>query len=98
MKSLVAVHSAGIVHCDIRKSNILRFGDDVKSKKYQLIDFDHAVDVNDEVTFREGEQFDSRGWRFRRSDIGDKVSWGIADDYQMLLGMLMKYSDENIEW
>eukprot|EP00597_Dinobryon_sp_UTEXLB2267_P002739 CAMPEP_0170072194 /NCGR_PEP_ID=MMETSP0019_2-20121128/9897_1 /TAXON_ID=98059 /ORGANISM="Dinobryon sp., Strain UTEXLB2267" /LENGTH=556 /DNA_ID=CAMNT_0010281051 /DNA_START=143 /DNA_END=1813 /DNA_ORIENTATION=- len=89
MKSLEAAHAVGIVHCDIRPSNILRFEDEADRNKYQLIDFGHAVDTNDEVKFRDRIQYECRGRRFRRNFIGDKVSWGTEDDYQMLVRMLL---------
>jgi hypothetical protein len=78
-KSLAVTHAAGLCHCDIRSSNILKFDDE-----FQLIDYDLSVASGDSFNFAEGALFQNRGERLRSFSVGDLVSWTPADDDEML--------------
>jgi hypothetical protein len=84
-RTLLAAHKANVCQCDIRPSNVIMFGDN-----FQLIDFDLANTVDSSVTFVEGAQFDNRGYRLLSYNLGDSVQWQYADDYEMLLKLLVK--------
>jgi hypothetical protein len=78
-KSLAVTHAAGLCHCDIRSSNILKFDDE-----FQLIDYDLSVASGRFFKFAEGALFQNRGERLRSCSVGDLVYWTSADDYEML--------------
>lgn len=91
MKSLELTHDAGVCHCDIRDTNILKFG-----SEYQLIDYNLAVSVKGNVThaatvtFGEGAQYDGRGSIFHNRSIGDTVEWTATHDCDMFMTLLLK--------
>jgi hypothetical protein len=82
---LEAIHEAGWLHCDIRASNILRFGD-----RFQLVDLDCAqfVGLNSptrtaELKLRGGGQYNSRPPRLSSHKIGDTIMWSRSFDCEM---------------
>lgn len=78
--SLGIMHRAGVCHCDIRSSNILKFG-----SKYQLIDYDLALTADETMSFVEGAQFDSRGACMKQNGLdAAPFRWTTADDFDML--------------
>jgi hypothetical protein len=83
-KSLQLTHAVGLCHCDIRRSNILKFGDG-----FQLIDYDLSIGVGESFVFESGALFDKRGHRLKSFQLGDKVSWTPSDDYEMLLRFVL---------
>lgn len=85
LKSLYLTHQAGFCHCDIRKSNIVKF-----DQEYQLIDYDNAIEYGKEFTFKFGDLYDNRGYRLRSCKVGEKVPWTFADDYEMLMALRAK--------
>jgi serine/threonine protein kinase len=99
-ESLLRVHSAGILHCDIRPSNCLKF-----DQGWQLVDFDLAVPITttvDVVGLRpagkcvliEGSlQLKCAGYKVQEKfneEINDKhdstveIDWTVDDDIEML--------------
>jgi hypothetical protein len=85
-QSLSACFRADVFHCDIRKSNVMKFGED----DFQLIDFDHAVSRdNNEFELHAGGQLDSLGPRLCGEEAGTHVSWNATDDWGMLVKMIL---------
>jgi hypothetical protein len=86
LKSLKAIHEAGVLHADIRMPNILNI-----CGSHQLIDFDLSATLeHPEITIQKGGgQADCVGPRVARI-LGEspedsvKVSWTKDDDYEMV--------------
>jgi len=90
-RSLRLAHSVGIMHCDLRLSNVLQFGTD----DFQLVDFGlsctNTGDENSYEVMMGGSQAVGVGPRLRQLMDTRKsglVQWTFADDYEMLLRML----------
>jgi hypothetical protein len=83
--SLAAAHRARICHCDVRMSNVLVFG-----THCQLVDFDLSRTEDGECVLVAGAQFDNRGPRLSKFNIGDTVHWKVSDDIEMLYEMTDK--------
>lgn len=83
VKSLRLTHSARICHCDIRPSNILKFGNE-----YQLVDYDLSNPIGTSFRLTSGALFENRGSRLRSAKVGENVSWTAEDDYEMLIWFL----------
>jgi hypothetical protein len=75
-------HGASIVHRDIRRNNLMKFGE-----SWQLIDFDMACFQGDPVTlYCDDNQFKKAGpavLKLRPERLED-YKWTTADDYEML--------------
>ena len=84
-QSLHLSHKAGVCHCDIRASNIVKFGDE-----FQLIDYDKAISTGDKFIFQSGALYDNRGDRLQQWEVGKEVHWEPSDDYEMLLKFILK--------
>ena len=89
--SLRLAHSVGILHCDLRLSNVLQFG----TNDFQLVDFGLSCTVegedNDPYDLRlgGGSQASGVGPRLRQLlQTGGRVVWTADDDFEMLLQML----------
>jgi hypothetical protein len=91
LESLSKVHKAGILHCDVRPSNCLKFVDG-----WQVVDFDLAVPIsilNDsgscKLTIGTSQQV-STGYRIKEATkeyvngLEIIVEWKIDDDIEML--------------
>ena len=95
-KSLSLAHSVGIFHCDLRRSNVLKFGAD----DFQLVDFGLSCSIQGEYNDpydlqRGGSQASSVGPRVRRLlDANTEVVWTAADDYEMLLHMMGAFQSD----
>jgi hypothetical protein len=88
-ESLRLAHSAGYLHCDIRRSNIMKF-----RNKWCLIDFGLSLPLSksnsDAYELEPGAQADGVGPRVRGCyDQEENIHWTIGDDYEMLLKMLL---------
>lgn len=89
-RSLRLAHSVGILHCDLRLSNVLQFG----TNDFQLVDFGLSCTTegkdNDPYDLQSGgSQAAGVGPRLRQLlDTNGRVVWTPADDYEMLLRML----------
>lgn len=83
-ESFRLAHSAGYLHCDIRRSNIMKFGN-----KWCLIDFglSWVLSNSDAYELEPRAQLDGVGPRVRDC-YGQEIHWTIGDDYEMLLKML----------
>ena len=89
--SLYFIHNAGLVHCDIRKYNIIKF-----TTGWQLVDFDYARRVNGEILIDlESNQYKASGQAVHSLASGinpelniKSYNWRIDDDYQMLSKLL----------
>jgi len=85
-ESLRLAHKAGYLHCDVRRSNIMKFGN-----KWCLIDFGLSCKLEDPNNYdlEPGAQADSVGPRvkgcYRRNC---PIHYTIGDDYEMLLTMM----------
>ena len=77
---LYFIHGAGIIHSDVRKYNIVKFGG-----HWQVIDFDLACTMG---TLQElntsGSQYESTGSHIKALKSQRNHEWQILDDYQML--------------
>jgi hypothetical protein len=88
-RSLRLAHSVGVLHCDLRLSNVLQFG-----ANFRLVDFGLSCTVkgenNDPYELQKGgSQAAGVGPRLHQLlGAGEKVVWTVADDYEMLLRML----------
>ena len=88
-RSLTYLHSANLVHCDIRSSNIMYFGR-TKSEyfnplKWQLIDYGLSTEIGEISRIDiNGARYKSCGYRL--SQIKTQKNWRfyIGDDYEML--------------
>ena len=88
-RSLRLAHSVGILHCDLRLSNVLRFG----SHDFQLVDFGLSCTTDNKYNNPYdlqlgGSQASSVGPRLRqllKEEEKPSVAWTVADDYEMLL-------------
>lgn len=89
-RSLRLAHSVGILHCDLRLSNVLQFG----ANDFQLVDFGLSCTIegkdNDPYDLHSGgSQASGVGPRLRQMlHTSGQVVWTPADDYEMLLRML----------
>ena len=89
--SLRVAHLAGILHCDIRESNLLFF-DDIG---WRLVDFGLSC-KNDgnpyDLKSDSGEQANGVGPRVKKC-LAENQSfhWTIGDDYEMLMQMFRVY-------
>jgi serine/threonine protein kinase len=89
LESLSFVHKAGVLHCDIRPSNCLKFSDG-----WQLVDFDLAIHSKNncgEFSLKIGtEQQKCAGYRINeviKSEVEKEevmVTWTVYDDIEML--------------
>jgi serine/threonine protein kinase len=84
-RDLAVIHSAKYCHCDIRPSNVLKFGD-----TFHLIDFDLSVPIGGTVVFSEGGQFDYRPTSFLTVSCGEDVTWDEKHDYAMVTMVIAK--------
>ena len=90
--SLELAHEAGYLHCDIRKSNLLRFNIGCR-----LVDFGLSCKTTGAGFYNlgAGAQKDSVGHRIAECvDQGVQFEWTVADDYQMLLHMIAKLAEK----
>ncbi len=88
-RSLRLAHSVGVLHCDLRLSNVLQFG----TNDVQLVDFGLSCSFrenNNPYDLQSGSsQALSVGPRLRQlQSSGGPIYWTAADDYEMLLSML----------
>jgi hypothetical protein len=80
----------GILHCDLRRSNVLQFG----TNDFQPVDFGLSCTVegkhnNPYDLQASGLQASGVGPRLRQLlDTDGRVVWTAADDFDMLLHML----------
>jgi serine/threonine protein kinase len=85
--SLRLAHSANVLHCDIRRSNVLRF-----DYGWGLIDFGLSCLVDSQEPYQlinYGAQAAGAGPRVRRClENNNDIYWTVADDYEMLLKMI----------
>lgn len=100
LRSLDAIHDAGIVHCDIRLCNIRSFGD----RGFQLIDYDCSAAVDQttgeaQVRIEHGTtQAEMAGQRVRsllQAETSTEVSWKLHDDYAMAMKMALDHWCDN---
>jgi hypothetical protein len=84
-RDLEVIHSAKYCHCDIRPSNVLKFGD-----TFHLIDFDLSVPIGGTVVFSKGGQFDYRPTSFLSVSCGEEVTWDEKHDYTMVTMVIAK--------
>lgn len=93
-RSLRDIHAAGYLHCDLRKSNTMRFGDTV-----HVIDFDLSVPVEDAIVELERDSGQWNGAGVRIADIcriipldnlTAQVEWTPADDMEMATEALLQ--------
>jgi serine/threonine protein kinase len=95
--SLRVAHAAGILHCDLRASNVLHFA----GAGYQLIDFGLSCSIEGKNNapyelHSRGSQAAAVGPRVRELFLtDDQVVWTVADDYEMMLGMLGHFVPES---
>jgi len=89
-RSIRVSHAAQIAHCDVRRSNIVRFPSGL-----QLIDYGLSCKLGKSQTLHFGsKQTQSAGWKV--TSLMDKgvreVNWGVSDDYEMIITFLVKMS------
>ena len=91
-KSLRSAHKANLLHCDIRRSNVLKFGGE-----WRVVDFGLCCQLGAESPYsmqNYGAQAAGVGPRVRGLlDEKESITWRIANDYEMLLHMLKKMSN-----
>ena len=83
IKSLQLAHLAGILQCDLRRSNFVRF-----QGTWQVIDYSlcAAVDSNTPYTMVPGAQAECAGYRVKKKrEENQTFKWTEKDDYQMLI-------------
>jgi hypothetical protein len=85
-RDLEVIHSAKYCHCDIRPSNVLKFGD-----TYHLIDFDLAVPTGEYIEFSKGARFDYRPASLIHVSCGVEVSWDEKHDYGMVTMVIARH-------
>jgi hypothetical protein len=89
-KTLKAAHQEGIIHTDIRRSNILFFDDDNGRGGWQLIDFGLSAKIGSSVEIQVNSNLGQRcGNRIvelvrKTTDSILLVEWQVADDFAML--------------
>ena len=83
VKSLQLAHSAGILQCDLRRSNFVRF-----HGTWQVIDYSLSAVIESKTTYtmEAGAQADCAGYRVKEMcNAGMDFEWTEKDDYQMLI-------------
>lgn len=93
-KSLQFAHEAGILHCDIRKSNILFF----EGVGWRLVDFGLCC-KNDEspydLTADSGAQAEGVGPRVKTClENKQPFYWRVGDDYEMQMQLFRLFDEE----
>ena len=99
LKSLSAAHSAGFLHCDLRPSNCLLFGEE-----WQVADYDCAIQMNTVTNSGIITQFPKiRAHGYRISQVINdeenqsfEVEWKIVDDIEMLHIACIKACESSI--
>ncbi len=95
-RSLQIAHLSGIVHRDIRPSNVMCFGGTGPSS-VQLIDFGLSREIGAvaERIAKSSAQFKAAGPTVHQctaDELEAEVEWTIGDDFEMLLSMCGAFS------
>ncbi|CAB9510039.1 expressed unknown protein [Seminavis robusta] len=83
VNSLELAHSAGILQCDLRRSNFVQF-----TGSWQLIDYSLSAEVDSEADYElePGSQADCAGNHIKTLHALElPIQWTKVDDYQMLI-------------
>ena len=89
-RCISASHAANIAHCDVRRSNIVRFPTGL-----QLIDYGLSCKIGGEqILEKESRQAQCAGYRVAKlvAEIGGgvrKMTGGTSDDYEMIVKCLL---------
>jgi hypothetical protein len=87
INSLDLAHKAGILQCDLRRSNFVRFND-----SWQLVDYSLSCEANSENPdeMEPGAQLECAGIGVRNlHKTNGPIYWTRIDDYQMLIANVM---------
>jgi hypothetical protein len=87
VNSLQLAHSAGVLQCDLRRSNFVHFGD-----LWQVIDYSLSATVDSGIVYQmgPGAQADCAGNNVKTLYKEKKeVQWTKDDDYQMFIANIL---------
>lgn len=84
-RTLLKAHKLGIVHCDIRRGNIMYY-----NGKFTLIDFDLSSRLKEKIIMLRGDRYNLRPFSLVHFSADEQVLWTPQDDFSMLAELLLR--------